>query len=181
MDMAQSPLKVKQWSSEDISIITRKLKHFQRINEQNSLTPSFRPLVTEVWELENGNNNIIQPTLPDADYMYGIALYIVEKDFCKKWKIILSKLVLGKDLNKFIDLNAVFQKKSEIQNFCQNQVLEKSSSFEKRAIKECYDLLRMISTEDAPQSRTKDQNQPNYHSSPSLRFHKRVHKLFSKT
>ena len=29
-------------------------------------------------------------------------------------------------------------KKSEIQKFCQNQVLAKSSSFEKRVIKECY-------------------------------------------
>ena len=44
----------------------------------------FSPFVTEVWELENGNNKIIQPTLPDGDYRYGIALYVVEKDFCKK-------------------------------------------------------------------------------------------------
>ena len=29
-------------------------------------------------------------------------------------------------------------KKSEIQKFCQNRVLEKSSSFEKMGIKECY-------------------------------------------
>ena len=108
MDMAQSPLEVKQWSSAEDSIMKRKLNYFQRINEQNSFTHSFRPLVTEVWELENGNNKIIQPTLPDDDYAFGIALYVVEKDFCKKWKSILLKLVLGKDLNKFIDLNAAF-------------------------------------------------------------------------
>ena len=54
----------------------------------------FSPLVTEVWELENGNNQIIQPTL---DYAFGIALYVVEKDFCKKWFCIWSKLVLGRN------------------------------------------------------------------------------------
>jgi len=42
------------------------------------------PLVTEVWELENGNDKLIQPTLTDHDYAWGIALYAVEKDFCKK-------------------------------------------------------------------------------------------------
>ena len=44
----------------------------------------FRPLVTEIWQLENGNNKIIDPTLPDFDYVAGIALYVVEKDFCQK-------------------------------------------------------------------------------------------------
>ena len=84
MDMGRSALEVKQWSSADISIGKRKLNHFQRINDQNLLTDSFRPLVTEVWELENGNNKTIEPTLPDSAYAYGIALYVVEKDFCKK-------------------------------------------------------------------------------------------------
>ena len=49
-----------------------------------SIKSLFSPLVTEVWEFENGNNKIIQPTLPDDDYAFGIALYVVEKDFCKK-------------------------------------------------------------------------------------------------
>jgi len=44
----------------------------------------FSPLFTEVWKLENGNNKIIQPFLPDEVYAYGIALYVVDKDFCKK-------------------------------------------------------------------------------------------------
>ena len=65
-------------------MVKRKFNHFQRLNEKNPLKSFFSPLVTEVWELENGNNDIIQPTLPSADYIYGIALYIVEKDFCKK-------------------------------------------------------------------------------------------------
>ena len=43
------------------------------------------PMVTEVWELENGNNKISEPTLPYFfSYLYGMALYIVDKDFCKK-------------------------------------------------------------------------------------------------
>ena len=39
---------------------------------------------TEVWELENGNNKIIKPALPQWHYAVGVALYAVEKDFCKK-------------------------------------------------------------------------------------------------
>ena len=79
--------------------------YFQRWKKL--LKSLFSQLVTEVWELENGKSKIIEPTLPDNEYAVGIALYVVEKDFCKKWKSILSKLVLGKDLNKFIALNAV--------------------------------------------------------------------------
>ena len=52
----------------------------------------------------------------DYDYAYGIALYVVEKDFCKKWFCISFKLVLGKDKNKFIDLNAVFLKNLKFKN-----------------------------------------------------------------
>ena len=59
------------------SSFTSFLDHFIEIS-------LFSSLVTEVWELENGNNKTIEPTLPNDDYAYGIALYIVEKDFCKK-------------------------------------------------------------------------------------------------
>ena len=62
----------------------------------------FSPIVTEVWELENGINKIIEPTLPNGEYVNGIALYVVEKDFCKKWSCISSKIVVGNNLNKFI-------------------------------------------------------------------------------
>ena len=41
-------------------------------------------MVTEVWELDNGTNKTIEPTLPNGYYIYGIALYVVDKDFCKK-------------------------------------------------------------------------------------------------
>ena len=41
-------------------------------------------LGTEVWELENGNNRFIGPYFPDREYAWGIALYLVDKDFCKK-------------------------------------------------------------------------------------------------
>ena len=51
---------------------------------KNLFLTLFRPLVTEVWKLENGNNKLIQPTLPDGTYYRGTALYVVEKDFCKK-------------------------------------------------------------------------------------------------
>lgn len=40
--------------------------------------------MTEVWELENGSNKIIEPNLPNGDYGVGIALFVVEKDFCQK-------------------------------------------------------------------------------------------------
>ena len=65
-------------------MVKRKFNQFQRSNEKKILKSLFSPLVTEVWELENGNNKLIEPTLPDWHYTWGIALYVVEKDFCKK-------------------------------------------------------------------------------------------------
>lgn len=41
-------------------------------------------LATEVWELETGNNKIITPNLRSGDYIYGIALYAVDFNFCSK-------------------------------------------------------------------------------------------------
>ena len=35
---------------------------------------------TEVWELENGNNKVITPTL--SGYYYGVGLYAVDFKFC---------------------------------------------------------------------------------------------------
>ena len=46
---------------------------------------STSPLVTEVWELGNGKNKIIEPSV-DPSYVPGNALYIVKKDFCKSPK-----------------------------------------------------------------------------------------------
>ena len=39
---------------------------------------------TEVLELETGNNMIISPTLLAGRYFYGIGLYAVDFDFCRK-------------------------------------------------------------------------------------------------
>ena len=45
---------------------------------------NYSPMVTEIWELENGINKISEPSLPFFPHYYGMALYIVDKDFCKK-------------------------------------------------------------------------------------------------
>ena len=37
---------------------------------------------TEIWNLTNGTNRVIKPTLPKNDYATGIGLYIVPFDFC---------------------------------------------------------------------------------------------------
>ena len=39
---------------------------------------------TEVWELENGKNEIIEPTLATGTHAYGIGLYAVDFDYCRK-------------------------------------------------------------------------------------------------
>ena len=44
----------------------------------------FRDAVTEVWELADENNKVISPSLPYNRYYYGIALFPVNSDFCKK-------------------------------------------------------------------------------------------------
>ena len=41
-------------------------------------------VATEIWELENGNNKIVNPTLTNYDYSHGIGLFAVDFDFCKK-------------------------------------------------------------------------------------------------
>ena len=41
--------------------------------------------VTEVWDYESGENEIIEPTLPDISYMHGIALFAVDAYFCNIW------------------------------------------------------------------------------------------------
>ena len=39
---------------------------------------------TELWELDNGVYNIIQPNLPNNHYAFGVALFEVDANFCKK-------------------------------------------------------------------------------------------------
>ena len=44
----------------------------------------FSEAVTEVWELVDENNKVITPSLANGQYAYGIALFPVNSDFCKK-------------------------------------------------------------------------------------------------
>ena len=43
---------------------------------------TFSDAETEIWDFINGSNRLIDPTLGDREYMYGIGLYIVPFDFC---------------------------------------------------------------------------------------------------
>ena len=43
----------------------------------------FLSLETEVWELENGNNKVITPTL--TNYNDAVGLYAVDFYFCSNW------------------------------------------------------------------------------------------------
>ena len=43
-----------------------------------------RDVPTEVWNFNNGDNKLIQPTLPGSKYCLGIGLYLVDANFCKK-------------------------------------------------------------------------------------------------
>ena len=51
-------------------------KHFEKTN--------FRVVETEIWDLVNGGNNIISPTLPHIKYSHGVCIYLVPIDFCSK-------------------------------------------------------------------------------------------------
>ena len=44
----------------------------------------FFSVPTEIWELENGNNKIVNPTLTKNDYAIGIGLFAVDFSFCEK-------------------------------------------------------------------------------------------------
>ena len=39
---------------------------------------------TEVLDLATENSEIIEPTLPAGEYVWGTGLYAVDFDFCKK-------------------------------------------------------------------------------------------------
>ena len=46
----------------------------------------YASMPTEIWEFDNGVNNIIKTNLPHHDYIFGIALFKVDTNFCKKNK-----------------------------------------------------------------------------------------------
>ena len=37
---------------------------------------------TEIWRMNLSSSRITEPMLPDAQYKYGIALFLVDSDFC---------------------------------------------------------------------------------------------------
>ena len=52
---------------------------------------------TEVWELENGNNKVITPTL--SGYYDGVGLYAVHFNFCSYW-VFKAETVLANKLGE---------------------------------------------------------------------------------
>ena len=50
------------------------------------INPDFPSLQTEIWELDNGVYNLIQPNLPEGDYSGRMALFEVDANFCRKGK-----------------------------------------------------------------------------------------------
>ena len=44
----------------------------------------FSDVETEVWKMTNGENKTIAPSLPHMNYTYGVALYPVNFNFCRK-------------------------------------------------------------------------------------------------
>ena len=42
----------------------------------------FSDLETEIWNFGNETSRVVNPILPDEDYRYGIALFIVPFNFC---------------------------------------------------------------------------------------------------
>ena len=47
-----------------------------------SIYRKLRFVETEIWDFSNGENKIIDPSLPDGNYRVGIGLYLVPADFC---------------------------------------------------------------------------------------------------
>ena len=43
----------------------------------------FRKMETELWEFDNGGKSIIEPYLPDRTYSRGMAVFLVDFNFCK--------------------------------------------------------------------------------------------------
>ena len=46
--------------------------------------PNQWPAVTEVWDLENNVGEVINPSLPRTNYSWGVALFLVTDEFCKR-------------------------------------------------------------------------------------------------
>ena len=51
-------------------------------NIQKDLLIVLFSAVTEVWDFESGESEIIEPTLPDSHYPGGMAIFAVDPYFC---------------------------------------------------------------------------------------------------
>ena len=79
--MAQSILELKQWLLEERQFLAFSKNIFWN---WNSIISKLFSAETEVWEFETGDNNIIGATLENNSYAYGIGLYTINFDFCRK-------------------------------------------------------------------------------------------------
>ena len=46
------------------------------------ITDFFSDKEAEIWNLTDETNKVINPTIPNGDYKFGIGLYIVPFNFC---------------------------------------------------------------------------------------------------
>ena len=44
----------------------------------------FIRVMTELWEMETQQRRLIAPTLPHNAYAYGIGLFLVDIEYCRK-------------------------------------------------------------------------------------------------
>ena len=54
------------------------------IGGQDGVPVNSQSMQTEIWELDDEVYNIIQPNLPNDAYAWGLALFEVDANFCKK-------------------------------------------------------------------------------------------------
>ena len=86
IDMVQLLLVVKQWLLVDTQLKSEFLwsvavKQYVRKITEHLLSA---PVETEVWELEDGKNKVINPSLPNYNYAQGIGMFAVDFNFCRK-------------------------------------------------------------------------------------------------
>ena len=78
--MDQSLREAKPWLLVDKQALSKFLIVKKLISYEIFFSPA-----TEIWQLENGNNKIVNPTLTKNNYSEGIGLFAVDFNFCKKW------------------------------------------------------------------------------------------------
>ena len=85
--MGHCQLVIKQLSSVELQNLESKCQKlsFEVISTRaNSLMKSLNfSAETELWQFSNGNNKVIN-TLRSADFIFGIGIYPVNSDYCRK-------------------------------------------------------------------------------------------------